>query len=96
MSERQASSETTFDGALLLSRRWLLALTCAIGTARYFDACLAAVRLRAALDQARRLAGLESDRAKPCATHRLRGVRAIAAPMLALVPAPRRSPRPDL
>ena len=95
MSERQANLEVTFDGTLSLSRRWLMALTCAIGTARYFDAWIASVQLRAALNRAHRLAGVVPDKAKPSASPRLRDVCAIAAPMLALVPRPPRARGPE-
>jgi hypothetical protein len=88
---RQSSSDNvSFDDVLQATRRWLMALTCAVGTARYFDAWLAAVQLQAALERAERQAWRMSDGRALCASRQIRSVRAIAAPMLALAPAPGR------
>jgi hypothetical protein len=96
VSERQTTSEVTFDGALSLSCRRLFVLTCAIGTARYIDARLAAVQLHVALDRAHCLALLMPDSTKPYVVRRLREVRAIAALMLALVAPPPRLRRSEV
>jgi len=91
VSEHQVrSDDVTFDHAIGLARRWLMGLICAIGTARYFDSWLAAVQLRVALDRAERLASLMANEFRASASRRFRGVQSLAAPMLALAPAPSR------
>jgi hypothetical protein len=65
-----------------------MSLVSAIGTTDYFDAWLAAVQLRVALDRAERLAGvgLMTSEARLFASRRLNDIRSIATPMLALAP----------
>jgi hypothetical protein len=82
--------DVTFDDAVQVVHRWLMSLICAIGTTNYFDAWLAAVQLRVALDRAERLAGLMSSGAGVFALCRLNNIRSIGVPMLTLAPTPRR------
>lgn len=85
-------NDVSFDEVVQVARRWLMSLISAIGATDYFDAWLAAVQLREALDRAERLAGtgLMSSESKLLASCRLNGIRSIATPMLALAPTPSR------
>ena len=84
--------DVSLDDAVQAVHRWLISLICAIGTTDYFDAWLAAVQLRVALDRAERLAGvgLMSCESRLLASRRLDDIRSIAAPLLALAPTPTR------
>jgi hypothetical protein len=89
MTEQQPGTEdATFDITLRLIRERLVSLTCAIGAGVYFDAWLASVQLLAALDRAESLARTMVDEAGHRASRQIRDLRSIAAPMLALAPAP--------
>jgi hypothetical protein len=85
-------ADVNFDDAAQTARRWLMSLISAIGTIDYFDAWLAAVQLRVALDRAERLAGggLMSSESRLFALRRLNDIRSTATPMLALAPSPSR------
>lgn len=83
-------SIVSFDDAMKAGRRWLMSLTSAIGAARYFDAWLASVQLRVALDHAEQIAALMLTEPRQLATLRLGDLRSSAAPLLALAPAPSR------
>jgi hypothetical protein len=85
-------NDGAFDDALQAASRWLMSLISAIGTIDYFDAWLAAVQLRVALDRTERLAelGLMSTESRLFASRRLDDIRSIATPMLALAPTPSR------
>ena len=78
----------SFDDAVQVVRRWLMSLISAIGATDYFDAWLAVVQLRVALDRAERLAEVElmSSESRLFASRRLSDIRSIATPMLALAP----------
>lgn len=82
----------TFDSAVQMARRRLMSLISAIGTLDYFDAWLAGVQLRVALERAERLVGLGlmSSESRLFGSRRLDDIRSIATPMLALAPAPSR------
>jgi hypothetical protein len=84
------SDDVSFDATVRVIGRWLTTLACAIGTANYFDAWLAAMRLRMALDRGEWLAGLMSSESRLLALTRLNGIQSIAAPILALAPMPSR------
>jgi hypothetical protein len=83
-------SIVSFDDAVKVGRRWLMSLTSAIGEARYFDAWLASVQLRVALDRAEQIAALMLTEPRQLANLRLGDLRSSAAPLLALAPAPSR------
>ena len=85
---QSSPDDVSFDDAVRVVRRWLMSLISAIGTTDYFDAWLAAVQLRVALDRAERLAevGLMSSESRLFVSRRLDDIRSIAAPMLALAP----------
>jgi hypothetical protein len=80
--------DDSFDHAVQAARCRLMSLISAIGTIDYFDAWLAALQLRVALDRAEQLAGLRlmSCESRLFASRRLDDIRSIATPMLALAP----------
>lgn len=76
-----AFGDVAFDVSLHAARHHLVMLTCAVGTARYLESCLAAAHLRLALVEADHLAGASAR-----ARRLVESVRSIAGPMLALAP----------
>ena len=80
------SSADVFNRVLLSGRRYLMSLTYAIGNVSYVDSCLAATQLRVTLDEAEWLACRLRREVRTDAERRLRLVKALAAPMLALAP----------
>jgi hypothetical protein len=89
LDESSAEHGVAFDGVLHAVRRRTLELTCAIGGVRYLAAWLEACELERLIERAAHAAAAIPEAAERAdAMRRLNEVRAVAASMLALAPAP--------
>jgi hypothetical protein len=83
-------NDAWFVGAIQRVQRRFKAMIYSINDGRYFDAWLAAVQVRTALEHATQFADVLPDATRVSAVNHLDTMRSIAAPFLALAPSPTR------